>query len=92
MNELQEEIDSLRSQLEEVITRTRAEVDSQEYDLNVLKRSTTDRLEALEESDRNVWDVFNRVGRDMEAVVARLDDLERRLRRIDRRISHIEDI
>ena len=81
MNQWQEEIDSLRSQLEEAITRTRSEVDSQEYDLNVLKRSTTDRLEALEESERNVWDVFNRVGRDMEAVVARLDDLDRRLRR-----------
>jgi tRNA A-37 threonylcarbamoyl transferase component Bud32 len=91
MNEWQEEIECIRSELLEAITHTRAEVDSQEYDISVLKRSTTDRLEELEESERNIWDVFNRVGQDMQAVVARLDDLDRRFSRIDRRLSHIED-
>ena len=83
MNEWQEEIDSLRSQLEEAITRTRAEVDTQEYDFKVLKRSLDDRLQALEESDRNVWQVFDQVGRDMKALEERLVALERRLRRIE---------
>ena len=83
MNQWQEEIDSLRSQLEEAITRTRSEVDSQEYDLKVMRRLLENRLQALEESERNIWDVFNKVGRDMEAVEARLVDLDERLSRIE---------
>jgi len=83
MNQWQEEIDSLRFQLVDAITRTRSEVDSQEYDLKVMRRLLENRLQALEESERNIWDVFNKVGRDMEAVEARLVDLDERLSRIE---------
>jgi tRNA A-37 threonylcarbamoyl transferase component Bud32 len=83
MTNNQEDIDEVRSVLEEAIALTRAEVDSQEYDLKVMRRLLENRLQALEESERKIWDVFNKVGKDMEAVEARLVDLDERLSRIE---------
>jgi hypothetical protein len=83
MNNNEEDIDHVRSVLEEAIALTRAEVDSQDHDFKVMRRLLENRLQALEESERMIWDVFNKVGRDMEAVEARLVDLDRRLSPIE---------